>query len=517
MGLRWTAAIEQAEVAVAAWRGCVRAAPGGAVLLFDAEGVRGEATAGSASLPHALPFTARTRARYASITKHVFCAFALAHGFDIDAPLGRYLPGLAPVFAALPVRRALSMTGALPDPLQSYTLCGLPLSTVIPLDALDDFCDGLAALNADPGTEIAYSNTGYRLAERAMAAVGLSFGDWVEGPVNFALGTSLRFPRGWDRPLEAMAEGYWREGAEAPWRTGFYGPGLSASGALTGSAHDLALWLAALLRGDGPAGDVVARLAAPTAMADGRMSGYGLGLVHDRLGRHDLLGHGGSLPGFKNEILFDLRQRAGVVVLSNREDTDPQVIARRVMAALLDEPLPVAAPPTGMPQGLFVEENGPHWIELAGSSLTYLGSNDAVEAGAGPGEAVSSSPYMPVRLVRDGDGVSGEIGFAARRFRPAPRDATLPADMAGVWRADRQNATLVIDIAPDGSGSASLGIGPLHRPVPLVPLGGARALMAVGAMPWPSRACVWLDQPDRLGIATHRSRVMRYRRIGGHP
>ena len=508
----WAAARKAAETALAPWAGAP--GPGGAIVLFDRDGVRGEAAAGQASLSHGLPFTAGTRARFASITKHVFCAFALRHGLALDDPLGALLPGLSPAFAAVPVARALSMTGALPDLLQSYTLCGLPYSALVDLDRLDAFCDRLDACNGLPGEEIVYSNTGYRLVERGLARAGHPFGPWVEETVNTALGTALRYPAHWDRPLDGLAEGYWRAGPQAPWRTGAYGPGLSASGALTGSARDLALWLAALLRGDGPAGGTLEQLSRPQPLADGRATGYGLGLLETPLGRHRLIGHGGSLPGFKNEILFDRASGAGVVLLSNREDTDPQAMALVVMAALLGEDLPAPPPPEGLPRGLFVEDQGPAWIELDGAGLTFLGTAAELGAGPTPGTAVSHSSYMPVDLRLCDDGaIAGAIGHAPRCFRSVAADAALSPAMAGLWRNATDNATLEIRLDGTGGGSAGLGLGPLHRSERLVPLDATRALMPVGAAPWASRACLWLETPGTLRLATHRSRILTLARI----
>ena len=93
-----------------------------------------------------------------------------------------------------------------------------------------------------------------------------------------------------------------------------------------------------------------------------------------------------------------------MVLLSNREDTDPQAMALVVMAALLGEAVPAPPPPAGLPRGLFVEDEGPAWIELDGASLFFLGTAAELEAGPAPGTAVSHSSYMPVDLRLRADG-----------------------------------------------------------------------------------------------------------------
>lgn len=507
----WTAAIAEAERIVAAWASPGAAAPGGTVLLFDRDRLRGAASAGLASLQHGIPFTPATPSRFASITKHLLCAFALLRGIDLAAPLGGLLPGLPAPLSAVSALRALSMTGGIPDLLQSYLLCGVPASAGVDAAALDAFTAALPGLDFAPGTEMSYSNTGYRLVEQALARQGGLFGAWVEGPLNAALGTGFRFPAGWDRPIPGLADGYWREGPEAPWSIGAYGMALSASGALAGSAEDLAAWLRALLRGDGPAGEVLARLAAPAPLADGRASHYGLGLHVATVAGRRLVGHGGHLPGFKNHFLLDPESGTGVVLLSNREETEPYLPALRVMARLLGLPLPRTGAPR-LPQGLFVEEHGPAWIELGDGSATFMGARDTLLPGEAEEEALALSPYLPMRLRRDGEGIAGEVGHAPRRFRPVAPAPRLDPAMAGTWRAAAQHAGIAIEIGGDGEGVAAMGSGPLHRRVALTPLAADRALMPVGAAPWPGRACLWLRAPGVLRIATNRSRAIDFLR-----
>ena len=504
----WTGALAEAERIVGEWAG---SQPGGAILLFDRDGVRGAACAGLASLVHGTPFTPTTPSRFASITKHVLCAFALHRGFDLAAPLGAALPELPLPIAAVPGFRVLSMTGGIPDLLPSYTICGVPHSATVDAAALDAFTLALPGLDFAPGSEMSYSNTGYRLVEHALARQGGIFGAWVEGALNDALGTGFRFPGAWDRPIAGLADGHWREGPEAPWRIGGYGMALSASGALAGSAQDLATWLRALLRGDGPAGNVLERLATPAMLDDGRPSHYGLGLHVVETGGRRLIGHGGHLPGFKNHFLLDAASGTGVVLLSNREETEPHLPALRIMARLLDLPMPRAAAPV-LPEGLFAEADGPAWLEVGTGTATFMGVRDLLMAGEAEDEAMALSPYLPMRLRRDGGGISGEVGHAPRRFLPVPADARLPKEMAGTWCAQAQHTSITVEVDDDGRGTGAWGAGPLHRKVPLVPLGSGRALMPVGAMPWPGRACLWLRAPGTLRVATNRSRVIDFLR-----
>nr|WP_314071415.1 serine hydrolase domain-containing protein [uncultured Roseococcus sp.] len=513
MQLNWAAAEAAAKEAANAWTAEGPNHPGGVILAFDREGIRFSAAAGMASLPQGLALTPATRLRFASLTKHFFCAFALHHGLDPAEPLGALLPDLPPELAAVPAGRALGMAGGIPDLMSSFVLCGTPATALLDDTALDAFTRDLPGLDNPPGTEISYSNTGYRLVEQGLARRGAVFREWAEGPLNAALGTGFRYPKGWDRPLPALADGYWRATPQEGWRIGDYGMALSASGALTGSATDLAAWLRALLRGDGPAGDVLPRLATPGMLEGGRAAGYGLGLALMAMGGRRWISHGGHLPGCKNHFLLDAEAGMGVLLLSNREDTDPLLPALRVMAALQGLELPAPAPAL-LPEGFFVEEEGPAWIEHRAGQLTFLGATERLFAGADGRTAMSLSPYLPIALSVEASGISGTIGHVARRFRPVTAAASSPSAFLGQWRSARPWLELRIESDAEGRAVAVMGNGPLRRREALTLLDQRRALMPVGAAPWPGRACLWLEAPDRLRLCTNRSRVIRLDRAG---
>jgi CubicO group peptidase (beta-lactamase class C family) len=509
--LDWRHAAEAAAEAAAAWCPPGAPEPGGVVLLFDRDGPREAFASGRASLVHPVDFDASTPTRLASLTKSLFAAFALRVGLDRRAPLSTWLAALPPAIGAVTLERALSMTGGLPDLLQTATLLGLPYSASVELDALDAMCDRLATPDSDPGIEFSYSNSGYRLAERAARAAGASFGDWLQGEADAALGAGFGYPAGWDRPIAGLADGHWRESADAPWRIGRYGMGLSASGAATGSARDVAAWFGALLRGGGPAGDILPELARPVTLRDGRSCGYGLGLATIGIGPHRWIGHGGHLPGHRSHVLADVASGTGVVVLSNREDTDAHAIALQVMATLHGASAALSPPATDrLPDGLFVTASGDAWLEHRAGQVVYLGATETVYAGDAPEVAVSRSPYLPLRLRADGDGISGETGLRARRFARVAAGVRLDPALDGAWLAVEGGALLEIDVA---RGVARLGLAGARLEVVPTPLGPGLALLPVGAQPWTQRAMIRRVDDAHLTLATNRSRNVTYRRL----
>ena len=328
--LRWSAAAEEAARIAESWNKAGE--PGGAIAVFDADRIRSEACGGLADLATAAKFSADTVSRYASITKHVFAAMLVAHPDEIgvDDKLGAHLPFLTGATRGVSVGRALDMTGGLPDLRETLSHLGVEGATVSAGPALIDFVARNGAANFTAGTEISYSNTGYRLSEHALRLKGVDFETHLRTRINAKLGIGFHAPEHWFDPVAKLAPGYWKSGDA--WRLSTSGMQLSASGCLTGSVRDLSVWLQALMTDRGPAQGALAKLSALRHLADGRATDYGLGLARTTLGSRTLFGHGGSHAGYKAYFLFDPDAQAGVALVSNREDTISFDGALRVMA-----------------------------------------------------------------------------------------------------------------------------------------------------------------------------------------
>ena len=479
--------------------------PGGAILLFDADNIRAQACGGLASLELDVPFKADTVSRYASISKHFFASLLLLDGsIGLDDELGAHLP-LSYALATVTAGRALDMTGGVPDAMETLRLLGVPPTASIDRHALLRFVASFEAQNFPAGTEISYSNTGYRLLQAALDAKGIDYAIALNERICRPLGLGIRLPEDETDPVPHLATGYWR-GARG-WQRGRYGLHISASGGLTGSALDLATWAQALMAGRGPATDLLARLGARRHLADGRATAYGLGLARSDLPDIIAIGHGGSLPGYKNFFLLAPEHGAGVVVLSNREDTDAHDLGVRLLAALFDATLPPSAPSI-LPEGRFLAEDAPVWIEHRAGQLTYLGAQERLFE-AEDGWAEGHSAHLPIRLRRAGEGIEGEIGHQRRHYRRVPDGLTAPAQWAGRWVCASHHAQFDIEVA---AGAARLGIGALHTMTELQPMAADMALMERDTDgPSRHRVCVHFTG-DEAQLITNRSRILRFRR-----
>lgn len=497
--LNWQAATETARNFVAQWQSDE---PGGAVLGFDLSGIRFAHAGGLESLSTLAPFTPQSVARYASVTKHVFCAMVLAHSdlISLDDPLGKHLPELQSPLADVTVGQALDMSGGLPDTRECLSLLGLSVYTETKAGPLLDYLSRLTRLNFPAGSEVSYSNTGYRLVEAALERNGFRFDDFVQDEIAHPFGIFLKAPDVWNDPVVGLVPGYWK--SETNWQLSAAGLHISASGSLAGSAEALTRWLQGLMRGEGPFAGVLDKLSAPRMLADGRESGYGLGLRWSTLGNRRFVGHGGSHPGYKTYFLLDPENGTGFVVVSNREDTNGFKIALESMAALTGLPLP--KPATGLPQGIYVTETGPWWIEIKGSVCTFIDADDTLYED-GDGWFSSRSASSPMRLRLDGAALQGEAGHAPRRFLPVEAQP-VPATLSGHWRSTEGAQFDVVD------GAVVMGIGPVRHIMPLTALGNGRFLLTLQDGPWTKRICLHLLGEDRLELVSSRARMIEYRR-----
>ncbi|TNM61210.1 serine hydrolase domain-containing protein [Aliirhizobium smilacinae] len=477
--------------------------PGGAVIGFDANGIRFAEVGGVESLSTMAPFSADTVVRYASVTKHAFCAMVLTHpeAISLDDTLGQHLPELQEPFASVTVGRALDMSGGLPDTRECLSLLGLSVYTETKAGPLMELLARQTRLNYQAGTEVSYSNTGYRFVETALERKGLFFRDFIRD-AGARAGATLDAPDVWNDAVTGLVPGYWHDGEK--WQLSAAGLHISASGSMTGSATSLANWLRLLLSNEAPFSGTLDRLSAPRALSDGRESGYGLGLRATTLGDRQFTGHGGSHPGYKTYFLLDQENRSGFVIVSNREDTNGNKIAQEAMAALFDLALPV--PSSALTDGLYITETGPFWAEVKGSTITWLDADDTAYEDE-DGYVSSFSASSPLRLKMDGTAILGQIGHPPRRLLPAV-DTGVPASLSGRWFSD-EGATFEIT-----DETLVMGVGPVRHRMPLKALGNGRFLFTLKDGPWTKRVCLHLLSENRLELVLSRARMIEYSRTG---
>lgn len=478
--------------------------PGGAVTLFDSKTLRGFATGGLANLTTSEPFSIDSVVRYASVTKHIFAALALMKsdaGLSTEDRLGQYLPDLKPPMSEVTIGQALDMTGGLPDVRETLSLLGISVYNVSDAEAIMAFLAQDGALNFPAGTEISYSNTGYRLVEEILRQKGILFEDLLTEHIAQPLDIAFRAPETWFDIVPDLVPGYWQD--TSGWKTAVAGLHLSASGSLTGSVRSLSVWLQSLLADSGPGAGVLKALTAQRHLHGNIPSAYGLGTTSSQIGEHTVYGHGGSHAGYKTYFLLHPELDAGIALVSNREDTTAYTHALEVMSALLATPLPARS--YALPEGLYSSIADPYWLKVSNGTASYLGSADNLYQGEDTGEAITLSAHMPMRLRWNGHAIEGEIGHAPRYFRPIEPNNCLKM-VQGRWYHPESKAAFDID-----GDKLRTGVGTQRASGQLTSLGAGRLLVELPDGPWQKTFCLYF-QGYNVKLVSNRSRVLSFRR-----
>lgn len=299
---------------------------------------------GVANAETGAPVTPDTLFQIGSVTKPFTAAAILAAAFQgtlaLDTPVSRYVRGLTPCVGAPTLRQLLSHTGGLIDEPDEFGPQGEDGLGAYQRTWTSEYC------LLPPGRAFSYSNSGFALAGLALQeADGKPFAEVMRARVLAPLGMA----RTTFRPTEAMtwplAVGHraTKAGAVEVVRPLANDARLWPAGTLYSSAHDMARFVRALMhdgRLDGaqalPAG-LVASLRGEVARIPTTGQAYGLGAF---LGRaQPEFGHGGTMTGYAAQLTvadhdgFDRGPAIGVVVLTNRDGANPELLLRVAMNA----------------------------------------------------------------------------------------------------------------------------------------------------------------------------------------
>jgi CubicO group peptidase (beta-lactamase class C family) len=294
----------------------------------------------------------------------------------LDDPAEKYVPEMAgwpPVTAdadRVTIRHLLTMTAGFPadDPWGDRQQ-GLPL---------DDFGSLLAGglgFNWAPGTRFEYSNVGYAILGRVVAAVsGVAYDEFIRTRLLAPLGMARTGFSAAEFSAPGLAVGYrrgmdgWEEVPFAPY--GAFAP----MGGVFSSVSDLARWVAgfaaAFPPGGGPDGPHPLRRASrremqlpqavtgwswPERLPGGGPGGpayYGFGLFVDEnpaIGR--VVGHSGGYPGFGSNMRWHAATGTGVIALGNGTYAGMSTLTGLLLQALVagSPSCHVALAPSGSP------------------------------------------------------------------------------------------------------------------------------------------------------------------------
>jgi len=288
---------------------------------------------GMANLELDVPITPESVFYTGSVSKQfvAFCVALLAKQgkLSLEDDIRKYLPEMPDYGWPITIRHLLHHTGGIRDFLELESIAGIPFGTYHEQGALNLILRQ-KELNFRPGEENSYSNSGYFLLGVIVKRVsGKSLREFAEEnifkPLNMK---NSRFHDDYNELIKKRATGYYDRG-KGEYRNFISTFDCVGSGGLFTSVEDLFLWDQNFYHHKAGGEDVIDLMHTRGVLNDGKRLDYAFGLVIGEYRGLRIVEHGGSLGGYKADLLRFPDQRFSVILLSNLSSFDPSRLARQ--------------------------------------------------------------------------------------------------------------------------------------------------------------------------------------------
>ncbi len=359
---------------------------------------------GSANLDYEVPITPRTVFYLASVSKQ-FTAAAVALAAEqgrlsLDDDVRSWFPELPDYGAVIRVRHLVHHTSGLRDYLGLMWLAGMPFGNVWTDDDVLELIARQRALNFEPGAEFLYSNSGYFLMSVLIRrATGYSLREYTTRELFEPLGmASTWFHDDASRVVPGRAVAYGPDGDDGFRMTHLFHFDKVGSGGLYSTIEDLARWDANFYNNGIGGPDLLETLHTRGVLLSGDTLEYAFGLrLHEYRGA-PIVGHGGSMMGFRTMLLRFPAERTTVITLCNLDTIDPGELTLRVADIVLADRL--GPPPDDRAEVAGADggnDNGATPVLPMAPLSAYVGSYVSPELGATYRAAIRDAALVLVR------------------------------------------------------------------------------------------------------------------------
>lgn len=311
--------------------------PGASIAIVRRGEVIAQAAFGMADLAYGRAVTPHTSFRLASVTKQLTAMLVLLlveqQRLTLDASIGRWLPELPGYAHAVTVHQLLTHTAGLADyeecfaPTRTQQICDAEVPGMLPTDAV-------LGQYFTPGASFRYSNTGYILLALITERIcGIRFATLLHERIFARLGMRAVAYEAAGPPIPERAYGHSWDAGEWQRADQSITSATLGDGGVYASAHDMAIWLAALDEGAIGLPETRRKAFTPWAATTNRQH-YGYGWFITAHEGHPLLHHDGTTTGFRNAIIRLPDQRTSAIVLTNRSHPHPLDLALSAIASL---------------------------------------------------------------------------------------------------------------------------------------------------------------------------------------
>jgi CubicO group peptidase (beta-lactamase class C family) len=296
---------------------------------------------GMANLELGVPVSPASVFYIGSVSKQ-FVAMCIALLADrevisMDDDIRKYVPEMPDYGVPVTIRHLIHHTGGIRDYLELEAIARIPFGFYHEQDVIG-LISRQRELNFVPGEEHTYSNSGYfMLGVIVERASGQSLREFAHENIFEPLGMkNSRFHDDFQELIPDRAAGYFDAG-KGSFRNFISTFDCVGSGGLFTSVEDLFLWDQNFTHHKVGGKDVMALLHTQGVLNSGEKLEYAFGLQIDDYRGLKIVEHGGSLGGYRAELLRFPEQRFSVIILSNLSSVVPNRLARQVADLYLVE------------------------------------------------------------------------------------------------------------------------------------------------------------------------------------
>jgi CubicO group peptidase (beta-lactamase class C family) len=301
---------------------------------------------GFANHEYEIPFTTQTIFDFASVAKQ-FTGYCIANllqqkALSFEEDIRQYIPELPDYGQKITIRHLLGHTSGLRDWYPMIKLAGYSEDDTIGPEFLMKLICRQNALNFTPGSQYAYSNSGYfLLGQLVNRLTGKTLREFADEKIFKPLGMDSTFFG--DDPNEIISN---RAFPYLGNENNEYGQGanrLAAPGcsSLFSNLEDMITWMqhidTCVLNKD----EIFDMMLQPTPLNDGRKISYNFGIVKGRWRERVCMGHGGGWNAFTCDTSYFPEERTSIIFITNRSPNHVNT-SDALRCILFDEPLTTA-------------------------------------------------------------------------------------------------------------------------------------------------------------------------------
>jgi len=297
---------------------------------------------GMANLEYAVPITPNTIFHIASESKQyvAFCMLLLEKEgkLSIDDDIRKYLDYVPDFGYKITIRNLIHHTSGLRDQWQLLANAGWQLDDVITQEHVIKLVSKQKALNAIPGDEYNYCNTGYTLmAEIVKKVTGLTLRQYTDKNIFEPLGMKdTHFHDNYQEIVPNRAYSYSTHPTRR-YQNAVLSYSIVGATSLFTTVLDESKWLNNYETGKVGGKDLIEKMYQVGVLNNGRKLNYAFAINIDNYKGWKQIGHGGADAGYRTYACRYPEKGLGIVVFSNVGNANPSGLSSRVAGLLITD------------------------------------------------------------------------------------------------------------------------------------------------------------------------------------